>query len=109
MDADLATFRRNLITTISVNIPGKIEVDQWIKFAKDRGAANMAKIASPDSNTTFLIQLRSTQTAYDTYKELKEDPDLVKNKIAIRLVDLGNYDFDEYIKRIVGKYAQLQT
>ncbi len=109
METDLIYFRKNRITTVSVNIPGDIAIDQWIKFANDRNAANMAKITSVDTNVTLLIQLRSTQSAYEAFKELQENPTMKENKVVVRIVNLGENDFHSYMKNAVGKYAQLQV
>ncbi len=108
MDNDLAHFRKSRITTVSINIPGDIKIDQWIKFANDRNAANMAKIVSQDSNVTLLIQFRSTQAAYEAFQELQQNPTMKENRVVVRVVNLGENDFHGYMKSVVGKYAQLQ-
>jgi len=109
MEPDQTYFRKYGINTISIHVPGKTDAEKWTTFAKGHNAANMAKIVAPDGNTTFLIQLPTPQMAFDAYHQIKTDETMISNKVVARLVSLGNLEFDQYMQKCVGTYAQLQA
>ena len=109
MIPDEGYFERKGITTVAIHVSRRTEVESWVEFAKEHGAVNMAKITAPNGDLTLLLQLATPKRAHDVYNQVRTDREMVQNRVIIRLVSLGAYEFGEYMQKCIGAYAQLRT